>query len=183
LRAARWTVTGTDEPTGLSDEHAVFEVPADGTVHALTGVLAAPNGTLWLSLGDNADFAGMDPKALRAMDLNAPQGKILHITKDGLGVPANPYFDAGEPGSVRSRAFASGFRSPFRLLLDPKRRTPRPNGPVLTPHFGGHVTPSVVSSSSRPAGARSDIRHRMPGAKSAHPLAATGPEFALRLPR
>jgi DNA-binding transcriptional LysR family regulator len=39
-------------------------------------------------------------------------------------------------------------------------RSPRPNGPVLTPHWGGHVIPSAVATSRPPAGARSDPRTR-----------------------
>jgi 1-acyl-sn-glycerol-3-phosphate acyltransferase len=52
-----------------------------------------------------------------------------------------------------------------------------------TPHRVGQVTPSAVSPSPRPAGARSNHRHHMPGCESAHPLAATGPESASSLPR
>ena len=36
----------------------------------------------------------------------------------GLGLPDNPYYDAGAPASNRSRVYAYGFRNPFRMALD-----------------------------------------------------------------
>ncbi|MEC3975163.1 PQQ-dependent sugar dehydrogenase [Amycolatopsis sp. H20-H5] len=120
VRAASWTVTvdGDGVPTGLSGEKTLVEMPQDAVAHGMTGIIAAPDGTLWVSVGDLADFTKMDPTALRALDPDAPQGKILHLTGDGKGVPGNPYYDAANPGSTRSKVFARGFRSPFRFSLD-----------------------------------------------------------------
>jgi len=39
-------------------------------------------------------------------------------------VPGNPYYDAAAPNSWRSRVYASGFRSPFRMSLDPASGAP-----------------------------------------------------------
>jgi uncharacterized protein with LGFP repeats/glucose/arabinose dehydrogenase len=124
VRVERWTVTGSPEPTGITGATTLVETPGDAPVHGTTGIVAAEDGTLWISIGDNADFVQLDTRALRALDVNAIQGKILHITKNGLGVPTNPFYDAANPGSVRSRVYASGFRSPFRLSLDPSTGTP-----------------------------------------------------------
>ncbi|RSN59284.1 sugar dehydrogenase [Amycolatopsis sp. WAC 04182] len=119
LRASRWTVSGTTEPTGLSGEKVLIESPGNTDVHGITGVVAAPDGTVWVSIGDSARFQGAaDPFALVAYDLDKIFGKILHITTDGAGVPDNPYYTAANPDSVRSKVFASGFRSPFRFSLD-----------------------------------------------------------------
>jgi len=58
--------------------------------------------------------------------------------------------------------------------VTPGRTSPlSPSGTIY-----GHATPSAVLPSSHPAGARSNRRHRIPGDKSAHLLAATGPEYA-----
>jgi len=119
LRLAHWTVTGSPEPTGISGETTVLDIPGGTDVHGMTGVIPAEDGTLWVSIGDNSDYTRVDPNALRAIDIDSPQGKILHITADGDGVPGNPHYDAANPGATRSKVFASGFRSPFRFTLDP----------------------------------------------------------------
>lgn len=125
FRLARWTVTGPAEPTGITDEQVLFDLPGTTGVHGLTTVLAADDGTLWVSMGDDSDFAHTpDPRAFRAQDLDAMQGKIMHLTADGAGVPSNPYYDPAHPASPRSRVFASGFRSPFRFSLDPATGLP-----------------------------------------------------------
>ncbi|EHR53304.1 glucose/sorbosone dehydrogenase [Saccharomonospora marina XMU15] len=123
LRLSRWTVTGS-EPTGLAAETPLLRLPGDSNVHAMTGIEPADDGTLWVSIGDNASYTRADPLALRALDPNAAQGKILHITADGSGVASNPYYDAANPDATRSKVFASGFRSPFRLSLDPRTGLP-----------------------------------------------------------
>ena len=120
MRLSAWTVAGAT-PTSLTNERAVLELPGEpgfGT-HAMTGIIARPDGTLWVSSGDNAGFRDADPRAYRALDLNQGYGKLLHILPNGNGVPANPYYDPARPGSWKSRVYASGFRSPFRITIDP----------------------------------------------------------------
>ncbi|GAB3490992.1 PQQ-dependent sugar dehydrogenase [Amycolatopsis cihanbeyliensis] len=124
LRLERYRVTGSPDPTGIALERVLIDEPADTNVHGIWGVVAAQDGTLWVSFGDNAGYTGVDPNALRSLDPDALQGKILHLTADGLGVPDNPFYEEADPGSVRSRVFASGFRSPFRLSLDPRTGLP-----------------------------------------------------------
>ncbi|WP_340686320.1 PQQ-dependent sugar dehydrogenase [Amycolatopsis coloradensis] len=119
LRASSWTVSGTTEPTGLTGEKILIESPGNTDVHGITGVVAAPDGTVWVSTGDSARFQGAaDPFALNVYDLDKIFGKIFHITTDGAGVPDNPYYTAASPTSMRSKVFASGFRSPFRFSID-----------------------------------------------------------------
>ncbi|MEV6830893.1 PQQ-dependent sugar dehydrogenase [Amycolatopsis sp. NPDC051102] len=126
MRLARFTVTvdAAGAPNGLSGERSVFEVPGISNVHAIDGVVAAADGTLWLSIGDNGDFRKVDPGALRAQDITSPNGKILHLTADGNGVPSNPYYDGTNPGSTASKVFARGFRNPFRFTIDPNLGLP-----------------------------------------------------------
>ncbi|WP_029430878.1 PQQ-dependent sugar dehydrogenase [Blastococcus sp. URHD0036] len=123
-RLSAWTVTGSPEPTGLAAERVVLELRQDADVHGMTDIVAAPDGTLWVSMGDAADFRVVDPLALRAHDIEQGHGKLLHLLPDGRGVPSNPYFDAAAPQSWKSRVYASGFRSPFRLSLDPTSGAP-----------------------------------------------------------
>ncbi|MFC4001456.1 PQQ-dependent sugar dehydrogenase [Prauserella oleivorans] len=126
LRLERWQLAGTGEPTGLVQGSAqtLLQIPAGFLVHGLTGIIPAEDGTLWVSIGDTSDFEGTDPAALRAQDINQPQGKILRIQANGDGVPSNPYYDPAAPGAVRSKVYAFGFRSPFRLTLDPRTGLP-----------------------------------------------------------
>jgi glucose/arabinose dehydrogenase len=124
MRLSAWTVTGSPEPTGLDAERVIWELPADADVHAMTSVLAAPDGTLWVTIGDAADFRFVDARALRALDVDDGRGKVLHVLPDGRGVATNPYYDPAAPSSWRSRVYASGFRSPFRMSLDPASGAP-----------------------------------------------------------
>ncbi len=118
MRVARWTVTGADVPTGLTAERVLVDLPGFHDVHGITGLIAADDGTVWISIGDAADFTRMDPGALRSLDLDQLYGKILHVTPDGAGVPGNPYYSAAAPDANRSKIFSSGYRSPFRFSLD-----------------------------------------------------------------
>jgi len=111
-------------PTSLAPERVIWDLPIQSDVHTITGIVAAPDGTLWVTMGDAADFRIVDPLALRALDVNTGYGKLLHVTPDGRGVAGNPYYDAAAPSSWRSRVYASGFRSPFRVSLDPATGAP-----------------------------------------------------------
>ena len=92
----------------------------------LTGFQAgAPNhvtGTIRID-SQNRVLAGFgdgnrDITAVQSLDqLN---GKIVRIdASTGAGVPGNPYYDAANPTSVRSKVLATGFRNPFRFTVDP----------------------------------------------------------------
>ncbi|MEV4318916.1 PQQ-dependent sugar dehydrogenase [Actinocrispum sp. NPDC049592] len=120
LRLSRWQVSvdGAGAPTGLQNETPILETTADSDAHAMTTVLAPDDGTLWVSIGDGASYAGADQQAFRVQNIDDPHGKVLHIRTDGTGVPTNPFYQAGNPGSVRSKVYAYGFRSPFRFSVD-----------------------------------------------------------------
>ncbi|MGY1636681.1 PQQ-dependent sugar dehydrogenase [Geodermatophilus sp. SYSU D00742] len=124
LRLSAWTLVGGPQPTGLADERVVLELPAGSDAHGLTGLVAAPDGTLWVTIGDSAGYVAADPLALRALDPTTGYGKLLHVLPDGSGAPDNPFFDPAAPTSWQSRVYASGFRSPFRLTLDPVTGAP-----------------------------------------------------------
>jgi glucose/arabinose dehydrogenase len=123
-RVLRVTVTGSPEPTGLGEQQTVLELPGGYPVHSLTSVTQAADGTLWVTNGDNADWRDVDPAALRALDPGTPYGKLFHVNPDGSGVASNPFYQPADPGSWRSRVYASGLRSPFRLAIDPASGAP-----------------------------------------------------------
>ncbi|MFC5288757.1 PQQ-dependent sugar dehydrogenase [Actinokineospora guangxiensis] len=125
LRLSRWTVQldANGEPSGLTGEQTLVETSADSDIHGMTGVAVAPDGTIWLSIGDSRDNF-VSTVTLRAGLIDDLHGKILHLRPDGSGVPNNPYYDAAKPRAARSLVYASGFRSPFRISLDPVTETP-----------------------------------------------------------
>jgi glucose/arabinose dehydrogenase len=124
LRLSSWAVVSSPEPQALADERVVWDLPAGSDVHAITDLVTATDGTLWVTIGDSSDFRIVDPQALRALDVDQGYGKLLHVFPDGTGVGTNPFYDPAAPGSWRSRVYASGFRSPFRFSLDPATGAP-----------------------------------------------------------
>jgi glucose/arabinose dehydrogenase len=126
LRFSSWTATvdAAGVPTGLTNEQTLLQTTADSEAHGMTGVVAANDGTLWLSVGDSGDWRRVDVTALRAGNIDDPHGKLYHLMPDGSGVPTNPYYDPANPRATRSQVYASGFRSPFRFTLDPTTGRP-----------------------------------------------------------
>jgi PKD repeat protein len=94
-------------------------------LHSVAGLrFAADGNSLFVGLGDGNSNGVISGQSLIAQDLDQLNGKILRIDPStGLGLPSNPYYQAGAPGSVRSRVFAWGFRNPFRFTVDPTNGT------------------------------------------------------------
>ena len=126
-RVSRLTVDSTTAPTKLQNETVILDgIPSFSSTgatcdnsHTVGTVLFAPDGTLFVGDGDSSSYCNVDNSALGAQDLTSPRGKILHITRTGAGVTANPFYDAAAPMSWKSRVFAYGFRNPFRFSLKP----------------------------------------------------------------
>jgi uncharacterized protein with LGFP repeats/glucose/arabinose dehydrogenase len=125
-----WTATPAGSPVSLARTATVLDGSAlspplaqVGNTHAIDAVEVAPDGTLFVSIGDDSGNNG-DPSTLRAQDLDQPYGKLLHLTADGRGVPTNPYYSASTPTSWRSLVYAYGLRNPFRFNLDPRSGIP-----------------------------------------------------------
>jgi glucose/arabinose dehydrogenase len=98
-------------------------IPADGASHNGGALRFGPDGTLWVATGDASSFATVDPRALRAQDLDSLAGKLLRVGRDGRGLPDNPFW-TGDATAVRSRVWAYGFRNPFRFTLRPSTGRP-----------------------------------------------------------
>lgn len=106
-------------------------IPSD-LDHLGAQIAFAPDGTLFISTGDGGGHdLQVEKDALRAQDVNSLGGKVLHITRNGLGVPSNPFFD-GNPKDNRSKVWATGLRNPFRLARDPQ------TGALVTGDVGSH---------------------------------------------
>jgi glucose/arabinose dehydrogenase len=95
-------------------------IPADGFSHIIGTVRADPDGTLWLGSGDATSWRGADPQALRTYDERSLSGKIMHVDRQGRGLPGHP-FCANETdlSKVCTKLYAKGFRNPFRFHLRP----------------------------------------------------------------
>lgn len=93
-------------------------LPADARTHSVGSVRVAPDGALFVTLGDASDDTTVNTDALRAQDLDSPAGKILRVASDGRGLPDNPFWD-GDPNSIRSKVWARGVHNAFRFALSP----------------------------------------------------------------
>ena len=97
-------------------------MPSDSTAHSIGTVRSAPDGTLWVGNGDGSNYGGADPKAVRTHDEQSLSGKIMHIDRNGRGLPGHPFCPAvADLTQVCTKVWAKGFRNPFRFTL-------RPNG-------------------------------------------------------
>ncbi len=136
LRLSRFTVAGNTASIG-SEVVVLGSLPSPGCTanlgspdcvpndwygHGPGSLVFAPDRTLFVSMGDGASWDEVDPRALRAQDIDQYPGKVLRIDRDGNGVASNPFWN-GNARSIRSRVFAYGLRNPFRFALRPGSNT------------------------------------------------------------
>ncbi len=135
---AGWNVVarfrlGDDEKLDLASAHEILRVPSDRECCHEGGSLAfAPDGTLFISVGDNTDpfgklgYAPLDERTGRerhdaqrtAQNPFDLRGKILRVRTDGSIPRGNLFAPSGVDG--RPEVFAMGTRNPFRIAVDPK---------------------------------------------------------------
>lgn len=112
--------------------------------HGVGSLVFGTDGTLLVSMGDGASYAGtdiggegagayatqaladgiidegQDVGAFRAQQIQSLNGKILRIDKEtGEGIPSNPFFDPNRPNAPESKVWALGLRNPYRISLKP----------------------------------------------------------------
>lgn len=93
-------------------------IPSDSSSHSVGDLAFGPDGKLYASLGDGASFDFIDPRALRAQNLDSLAGKVVRINTDGTAPSDNPYYD-GDPNSNRSKVYSFGHRNQYRLTFHP----------------------------------------------------------------
>ena len=99
-------------------------IDSTATLHSVAGLRFGNDGSLFVGIGDGNGNGVGTGTSIKAEDLDLLNGKILRIDPvTGRGVPSNPYYQPGNPDSVRSRVFARGFRNPFRFTIDPTNGT------------------------------------------------------------
>lgn len=93
-------------------------ISSDSDSHLGGTIRFGPDGKLYLSTGDGANYNFADPLALRAQNLNSLNGKIIRINPDGTAPSDNPFYN-GNANAVRSKIYAYGLRNPFRFAIHP----------------------------------------------------------------
>ncbi len=97
-------------------------IPSDGASHSIGTVRSAPDGTLWVGSGDGSNYGGVDERALRTHDESSFAGKLVHVDRNGRGLPGHSFCPANaDLTQVCTKVWAKGFRNPFRFTI-------RPNG-------------------------------------------------------
>jgi glucose/arabinose dehydrogenase len=116
IRVSRFLESGGS----LSGEETIFESPylSTRTNHNGGTLRFAPDGTLFISIGDNDSDANANPWS---RDKSDPRGKLLRINADGSAPGDNPF--VGQAG-VLPEIWAWGLRNPFRFSIDSASGTP-----------------------------------------------------------
>ena len=113
------TVGGTfDKPSCEDYEPTADCIPSDSQAHSVGALRIGPDGMLYVSMGDGAQFTYADPRSMRAQDVDRLSGKVLRIRTDGTAPPDNPFFD-GDPRANRSKVWMYGLRYPYRFGFRP----------------------------------------------------------------
>lgn len=154
MRLARLTAHGDSAPLntlqvllGAAGTRPCNKLPRGSDCLASYGdvdggtIAFAHDGTMFVSTGDGGGFdTQIEPGAINSQSTDALEGKVLHITRDGKGVPSNPFWN-GNANANQSKVWAYGFRNPFRMSLKPG---------TLVPYLGdvgshGHEEVDVVA--------------------------------------
>jgi glucose/arabinose dehydrogenase len=125
--SAEVTILGSvGTPPCPAPSNTVDCIPADNDSHSIGTVRSDPDGTLWLGSGDGADWSRVDPLALRVYDEQSFAGKIIHIDRNGNGLPGHAFCPTEtDLTKVCTKLYAKGLRNPFRFHLRPG------TGPVI----------------------------------------------------
>lgn len=108
-------------------DNTVDCIPADFIWHVIGTVRSDPvDGTLWLGTGDSHSPTPIDELTYRPYDEHTFAGKLIHIDRNGHGLPNHPFCpDDVDLTHVCTKLYAKGFRNPFRFTLRPGK------GPVV----------------------------------------------------
>jgi glucose/arabinose dehydrogenase len=101
-----------DGCTGVNEDCS----PNDAHEHTIDHIVFAPDGKLFVSLGDGGSSTGTQEHSFRSQNLDHLNGKLLRINKDGSAPSDNPFYN-GSSGANRSKVWAYGLRNPYRFAL------------------------------------------------------------------
>jgi glucose/arabinose dehydrogenase len=119
--SAETTVLGTiGTPPCPAPSNTVDCIPADYLSHMVGTVRSDPDGTLWIGDGDSSDYNNVDPQALRTYNEQSLSGKIIHIDRNGNGLPGHAFCPSDtDLTHVCTKLYGKGFRNPYRFALRP----------------------------------------------------------------
>jgi glucose/arabinose dehydrogenase len=125
-------VDGTEDlsavtESGLNPDGSYIQdyLVTDSRSHSIGTVKFGTDGALYVSNGDGASFNRVDLRAKRVQDIDSLSGKILKIDPEtGAGIASNPFYDANDPNSNRSKVYSLGLRNPFRFTVNPNTNEP-----------------------------------------------------------
>lgn len=93
-------------------------IPSDSPSHSAGGLRFGPDGKLYATLGEGANFDRVDTLALRAQNIDSLGGKVLRLNPDGTAPSDNPFYN-GNSNANRSKVYAYGVRNAFRFNFRP----------------------------------------------------------------
>jgi len=99
------------QPPTLKDLHILLKQEPEiaSSRHFGSRVVEAPDGTLWVTIGDRAQPA-------LAQDTDTTIGKVLRVARDGTIPPDNPFADGGGHPAI----WSWGHRNPQGAALSPE---------------------------------------------------------------
>lgn len=102
------------DETKLTNVSVIFEASPryKGSGQFGSRLVFDKQGNIFVSSGDRS----ANDIRVKAQDLNATTGKIIHITKDGKPVANNPFIGKGD---AKPEIYALGFRNPDGLSINP----------------------------------------------------------------
>jgi len=115
-RITRMTANG-DVAIAGSEIILVDNIPSDMDSHTGGSMRFGPDGKLYISTGDGADYDFVSSLALRSLDIDQLVGKILRINPDGSAPSDNPFYTT--PTAIRSKVWQFGLRNPFKTVFRP----------------------------------------------------------------
>jgi glucose/arabinose dehydrogenase len=114
------TIGATDAGSCGPPDNSVDCIPSEGISHSIGTVRSAPDGTLFLGTGDGSDYTIIDPLSLNDDNPATFRGKIMHVARDGRGLPGHPFCPGDNNlDDVCTKIYADALRNPFRFTLLP----------------------------------------------------------------
>jgi glucose/arabinose dehydrogenase len=147
----------------LVGESITTGFPVTHQSHSIGTVTFGRDGSLLVGSGDGASYDEVDdggprtgssntalaegiikPKedvgAFRSQMLDSLSGKVLRLDPmTGDGMADNPFYDAANPRSARSRVWLLGLRNPFRFTVRPDNEPEAHEGPPVGTIYMGEV--------------------------------------------
>jgi glucose/arabinose dehydrogenase len=117
--SAETTILGSvSTPPCPTPSNTVDCIPSDLDSHSIGTVRSAPDGTLWIGNGDGRDWSKVDPVAVRTYNEQSFSGKIIHVDRNGMGLPGHAFCPSdNDLTHVCTKIYAKGMRNPFRFTL------------------------------------------------------------------